>query len=76
MANGSQPFAKAILATARTAAFIPGASPPEVITPMRFFLSFVGGEGERFSGGTVVAADTDWAIVAGFGGAWRLDEKG
>lgn len=42
MANGSHPFASAILATARTAAFIPGASPPEVMTPMRFFLPSVG----------------------------------
>jgi hypothetical protein len=30
----------AILATALTAAFIPGESPPEVITPIFFFVEF------------------------------------
>jgi len=37
IAYGCQPFARAVLTTARIAAFIPAASPPLVSTPMRFF---------------------------------------
>ena len=75
MANGSHPFANAILATARTAAFIPGESPPEVITPIRFFLpSGLAGAvrlsvGTRTLGVRDIDAETVCAIVAGLGGA-------
>jgi hypothetical protein len=77
MANGSHPLANAILATARTAAFIPGESPPEVITPIRFFLPSglaVAGAvrlsvGTRTLGVRDIDAETVCAIVAGLGGA-------
>ena len=70
----------AILATARTTAFIPGASPPEVMTPIRFFFPLVL-TALRLSVGTealtpLFVREMVWAMVAGLGGAWMFDEKG
>jgi len=68
----------AILATALTTAFIPGASPPEVITPIRFFRACSKGGGAEVIAGLMAgdAPETVWAMVWVFGGAVRLEEKG
>jgi len=68
----------AILATALTTAFIPGASPPDVITPIRFFLTPSKGGGAEVITGLMAgeAPVTVWAMVWVFGGAVRLEEKG
>jgi len=68
----------AILATALTTAFIPGASPPDVITPIRFFLPSFRGRGSEVTAGLMAgeAPETVWAMVWVFGGAVRFEEKG